>query len=83
MAVDDGKDVAVATTMLMAVDKVTIMDAAVVINPILAVVEAEAVVSPLNHKTRPNLCAIGVEWVTIGLKHVGLPNILLTFTKRV
>ena len=82
VAVEDGKDVAVAENPLV-VEKETIMVETVAKETPLAVVVAEAMVSPLNHNTRPNPCAIGVEWVTIGLKHVGLPNILLTFTKRV
>ena len=80
VAVVDGEDVAVANTVHMATG--ITMAEAVGINLIQAVVEAEAVVF-LNHNTRPNQCAIGVEWITIGLRHVGLPDIFVTSIKRV
>ena len=47
----------------------------------MAVVEAEAVVS-LNHHTRPNQYATGVEWITIGQRIVGLRDIFVTSIKR-
>ncbi|KAL0657167.1 hypothetical protein Bca4012_077751 [Brassica carinata] len=45
-------------------------------------VKAVAVVYPLNHKARPNQCAIDVEWGTIGLRYEGLPNIFVTSIKQ-
>ena len=82
VVVENGMDVVVeAETRLvkaevthMAVAKETFME---------AVVMAEAVVHHLNHKTQPNPCAIDVVWIIIGPRHVGLPNISLTSTKRV
>ena len=41
-------------------------------------VKAVAVVYPLNHKARPNQCAIDVEWGTIGLRYEGIQNIFVT-----
>ena len=41
-----------------------------------------AVVYPLNHKARPNQCAIDVEWGTVGLRYEGLPNIFVTSIKE-
>ena len=74
VVVENGMDVVVEAETHMAVAKETLME---------AVVMAEAVVHHLNHKTRPNPCAIDVVWIIIGLRHVGLPNISLTSTKRV
>ena len=45
-------------------------------------VKAVAVVYPLNHKARPNQCAIDVEWGTIGIRYEGLSNIFVTSIKE-
>ena len=82
VVVENGMEVVVETeTRLveaeathMAVAKDTLMEAEDM---------AEAVVHLSSHKTRPNPCAIDVVWIIIGLRHVGLPNISLTSTKRV
>ena len=58
VAVVDREDVAVANTVHMAAR--IAMAEAVGINLIQAMVDSEAVVL-LNHNTRPNQCAIGVE----------------------
>ena len=79
MAMVDGKDVAVATIIHPAVGTTI----TVVVDPILAMVEGEEAVVLLNHNTRPNQCAIDEEWGTIGLRYIGLPNIVVTSIKRV
>ena len=79
VVVENGMDVVVEAETRLVEAKVTHMAVA----PMEAVDMAETVVHLSSHKTRPNPCAIGVEWVTIGLRHVGLPNISLTSTKRV
>ena len=78
MAVEGGKDVAMATITHLAVGIIM----AVGINPIWAMVKTVAVVYPLNHKARPNQCAIVVEGGTIGLRYEGLPNIYVTSIKE-
>ena len=80
LAVEGGKDVAMATITHLAVG--ITMAEAVGINPIWAMVKAVAVVYPLNHKARPNQCAIDVEWGTIGLRYERLPNIYVTSIKE-
>ena len=80
MAVEGGKDVAMATITHLAVG--ITMAEAVGINPIWAMVKAVAVVYPLNHKARPNQCAIDVEWGTIGLRYEGLPKIFVISIKE-
>ncbi|WZZ90163.1 hypothetical protein YC2023_118742 [Brassica napus] len=58
MVVEGGKDVAMATITHLA----------------MGITMAVAVVYPLNHKARPNQCAIDVEWGAIGLRYEGLPK---------
>ena len=80
VAVGDGKDVVVAKIILVEAEaNITLMAVA----PMEAVDMAEAVLHLSSHITRPNSCAIDVVWIIIGLRHVGLPNISLTSTKRV
>ena len=79
VVVENGMDVVVETETRLVEAKATHMAVA----PMEAVDMAKAVVHLSSHKTRPNPCAIDVVWIIIGLRHVGLPNISLTSTKRV
>ena len=79
VVVENGMNVVVETETRLVEAKATHM----VVAPMEAVDMAEAVVHLSSHKTQPNLCVIDVVWIIIGLRHVGLPNISLTSTKRV